>query len=500
MTTSRRSHVIPAVGADAGKSRHRRRGVVDCCTLGGPPYTEWRSSSPLMKMSPVDPRVVEYARSGDLSIAYQVMGDGPVDLVFVTFQISTVFSSEYEPFSTFYERLASFSRLILLDKRGTGASDRPRTPPTLEAQMDDVRAVLDAVGSEQAALFGTGYGGLMCALFAATYPERTSALVLYNPWKRLPGTTEEHKRMIGRIREEHGRRQAIERSVREEYPSLAGDKSFLASMATIERASARHGAAAEFVRRMPAADIGEVLPAIRVPTLVLYRRNLSASPDLVRRQATARNVEEVAREIAAAIPNARAAAVPGQDIAPFVGDEIPAEVDRFLRAPLAEPVPDRVLATVLFTDIVGSTERAASLGDRAWRDVLASHRAQVRRELVRFGGIELDTAGDGFFATFDGPARGIGCAQAIVASAAELRLDVRAGLHTGECEREAGKLTGIAVHTGARIAALAEPGKVLVSRTVKDLVAGAGIEFDDRGDHVLKGVPGEWRLYAVRDD
>jgi class 3 adenylate cyclase len=453
-----------------------------------------------MKLPLVEPPDVEYARSGDLSIAYQVMGDGPVDLVFVPFLISTVFSSGYEPFSTFYERLATFSRLILFDKRGTGASDRPRTPPTLEAQMDDVRAVLDAVGSEQAALFGTGHGGLMCALFAATYPERTSALILYNPWKRLPGTTDEHKQLIRRFREEWGRSEEIERTNQEEYPSLAGDESFLRSMATIVRASASPGAAADFVRALAEADIGEVLPAIRVPTLVLYRGKLSASPNLLRRQATARNVEEVAREIAAEIPNARAVAVPGGDISPFVGDAIPAEVEKFLRAPLAEPVLDRVLTTVLFTDIVSSTERAASVGDRAWRDLLASHRAQVRRELVRFGGVELDTAGDGFFATFDGPARGISCAQAIIASAAELKLDVRAGLHTGECEREAGTLTGIAVHTGARIAALAEPGKVLVSRTVKDLVAGSGIEFDDRGDHALKGVPGEWRLYAVRDD
>jgi class 3 adenylate cyclase len=446
--------------------------------------------------SAVERPVVEYARSGDLSIAYQVVGDGGADLVFVPFLISTIFTWQHELFASFYERLAAFSRLILFDKRGTGASDRPRTPPTLEAQMDDVRAVLDAVGSEQTALFGAGHGGLICALFAATYPERTSALVLYNSWPRLPGTPEEHRRLIRRFREEWGAQKMIEHVVHEQYPSLANDDSFLRSMGTIVPASASPGAAADFIRTVTEADIGDVLRSIRVPTLVLYREDLSVGPDLL----AARSADEQARRVAAAIPKARAVGVAGRDIAPFVGDEIPAEVERFLRAPLEAPVPDRVLATILFTDIVGSTERAVSLGDRDWRDVLASHRADVRRELVRFDGVELDTAGDGFLATFDGPARGIGCAQAIVASAAQHGLAVRAGLHTGECEREGEKLAGIAVHIGARIAALARPGEVLVSRTVKDLVAGSGIRFDDRGEHQLKGVPAPWHVFAVRGD
>jgi class 3 adenylate cyclase len=453
----------------------------------------WRSSSPLMKLLPVEPPPVQYARSGDLSIAYHVMGDGPIDLVFVPFLISTIFSSEYPPFATFYERLASFSRLILFDKRGTGASDRPRTPPTLEAQMDDVRAVLDAVGSKQAALFGAAHGGLMCALYAATYPERTSALVLYNSWPRLPVTPEEYRRLIRDFKDEWGRAERIEKIVEEQYPSLVGDRDFLHAITTLSRASASPGAAAEYMRTVAEADIREVLPTIRVPTLVLYRRDLVTSPDLL----PGRDVEERSRDLAAAIPNARAVGVGGHDIAPFVGDEIPAEVERFLRSPLEEPIPDRVLATILFTDIVGSTERAASIGDRRWRDLVAAHRLQVRSELARFGGVELDTAGDGFFASFDGPARGIACAQAIVTSAAEQGLDVRAGLHTGECERDAGKLAGIAVHIGARIASLAQPAEVLVSRTVKDLVAGSGIEFDDRGEHELKGVPGDWQLFAV---
>ena len=439
------------------------------------------------------PQIVEYARSGELSIAYQVLGDGPIDLVFVPLQISTIFSRPYKPFATFYERLASFSRLILFDKRGTGASDRPRTPPTLEAQMDDVRAVLDAVGSEQAALFGAGHGGLMCALFAATYPERTSALVLYNPWPRLPGTPEEHRDLLRRIRNEWGRIELVESLVEEQYPSLAGDQELVAALTTIARTTSP-GAATEAMRTVVEADISDILPIIRVPTLVLYRKDLAAPATLL----PGRGADEGARAVAAAIPNARVVAVQGRDIAPYVGDEIPAEVEAFLRAPVEGGIPDTVLATVLFTDIVGSTERAASLGDRAWHDLLRSHHVQVRRELARFGGVEIDTAGDGFFASFDGPARAIACAQAIVAGAAQQGLDIRAGLHSGECERSGDKLTGLAVHIGARVAALALPGEVLVSRTVKDLVAGSRIGFDDRGEQALKGVPGAWRLYAVR--
>jgi class 3 adenylate cyclase len=437
---------------------------------------------------------VQYARSGELSIAYQVVGEGPVDLVFVPLLISPTFSWIHPLFASFFGRLASFSRLILFDKRGTGASDRPRTPPTLEAQMDDVRVVLDAVGSEQAALFGTGHGAQMCALFAATYPERTSALVLYNGWARLPGTEDEHRAMVRQIRDTWGRKD--DDATAGGYPSLADDEAFRRAVKMIGRASASPGSAAEFFRIAAEADITAVLPTIRAPTLLLYRRDLKAGPELL----PARDPEARTRELAAAIPNARVVAIPGLDIAPFVGDEIPTEVERFLREPVSEPVPDRVLATVLFTDIVGSTERVASLGDRAWRDLLAAHRAQVRRELARFSGVELDTAGDGFFASFDGPARGISCAQAIVSSAAEQGLGLRAGLHTGECEREGGELSGIAVHIGARISALAQAGEVLVSRTVKDLVAGSGIEFYDRGDYELKGIPGEWRLYGVRQE
>jgi class 3 adenylate cyclase len=445
-----------------------------------------------------EPPVVEYARSGELSIAYRVLGRGPLDLVVVPFAISSIFASDFEPFSRFFARLASFSRLVLFDKRGIGASDRPRTPPTLEAQMDDVRAVLDAVGSEQAALFGSGHGSQMCALFAATYPERTRALVLYNPWPSFPGTPDDHRRLIGRIRDESGRLEEIERSIRESYPALVGDQSFLRALALIMRASTSPGAYAQFMRTVVDADIGDVLPTIRVPTLVLYRKELARSPEYaVAPDVPAHSGEERARDFAAAIPNAQVIPVAGRAASPFVGDEIPDEIERFLTSPLADRGPERVLATLLFTDIVGSTEQAARLGDRAWTSLLTAHRAEVRRALARFAGVELDTAGDGFFASFDGPARAITCAQAIVASAAEQGLKIRAGLHTGECEREAGKLAGVAVHIGARISALAQPGEVLVSRTVKDLVAGSGISFTDRGEHNLKGVPGEWQLYAA---
>jgi len=362
--------------------------------------------------------------------------------------------------------------------------------------MDDVRAVLDAVGSERAALFGAGHGALMCALFAATYPERTSQLVTWNVFPRLPGSTEEHRELIKRVREEWGQPDSFDKVIREQYPSLTDDHSFRRVLPTIIHASASPGAAAEFNRTLTEADISEVLPAIRVPTLLLYPKIVGATPYLV----LLRDLEEQTEQVALAIPDARVVGVPGPDPNPFVAEEVTTEVRRFLTEREAEPVPDRVLATVLFTDIVGSTERASALGDQAWRRLIADHRLTVRRHLARFGGNEIDTAGDGFFATFDGPARGIACAAAIASASAEQGLEVRLGLHTGECERDGTKVAGIAVHIGARVASLARPGEVLVSRTVKDLVAGSGIEFEDRGEHELKGVPGEWRLYAVRDE
>ncbi len=423
---------------------------------------------------------VRYARSGDVAIAYQVVGDGPVDLVFVPFFGSIRWAWEQPLFARFLEQLASFSRLIVVDKRGTGLSDRPRVL-TLETQMDDIRAVIDAVGSERAALCGAIQGSQLCALFAATYPERTRALVLYNP-HASPADMPPAPRSADEARKRWGTRELTEELARAAYPSLAGDPAFLRWHVDYLRFAASPGAAAEFFRMLYDTDISDVLRTIRVPTLVIYRAR--------RRDAAVR--------VAELIPGARAVQIPGDDLGVWVGDDVPAEVERFLSGREEAPIPDSILTTVLFSDIVGSTERAAELGDRAWRDVLARHHAAVRRELARFRGQELDTAGDGFFATFDGPARAVRCAQAIMAGVGELGLGVRVGLHTGECELHDGKLAGIAVSIGARVAAEAEPGEVLVSSTVKDLVAGSGIDFENRGRRALKGVPGEWTLFAVR--
>jgi class 3 adenylate cyclase len=434
---------------------------------------------------------VKYARSGDLSIAYQVIGEGRGDLVFVPFLLSPVFSWLVPEMAVFFGRLASFSRLIVFDKRGTGASDRPRVLPTLEVQMDDVRAVLDDVGSEEVALFGSGAGGQLAALFAASYPERTTALVLYNTWTRLPGTPEEHRRMVRTTRDSWGRREVMEESWREQWPSAAEDPGFIELMTVASLATASPGSAAEFRRAVAEADIKDILSAIRVPTLVLYRKlQLEPFPGV-------RGLEAEARRLAAAIPDAHTVAVEGPDHHPAAGSEVTDEIERFLLAPRAQPVPDRVLATVLFTDLVGSTERAVELGDKSWRDLLSRQREAVRSQLRRFRGEEMDTAGDRVFAAFDGPARAIGCAQAIIADSAELGLQVRAGIHTGECERDEGKLAGIAVHMGARIVAQANSKEILVSSTVKDLVAGSNIDFADRGEQALKGIPAKWRLFAV---
>jgi class 3 adenylate cyclase len=423
---------------------------------------------------------VRYARSGDVAIAYQVLGEGPVDLVFVPFFGNLRWAWEQPLFVRFHERLASFSRLILFDKRGTGLSDRPRTL-TLETQMDDIRAVLDAVDSERAVLLGALQGSQLCALFAATYPERTRALVLYHPHASPSDLSSPARRTADEARERWGTRDLSDEITRAIVPSLADDVAMRDWFADHHRFAASPGAAAEFFRMLGDTDISDVLPTIRVPTLVIYRARWRDS----------------ARGVAALIPGASAVQLAGEDNPAWADDEVPAELERFLSGRAEPPVPDSVLTTVLFTDIVGSTERAATLGDLAWRDLLARHHASVRRELARFRGQELDTAGDGFFATFDGPARAIRCAQAIVANVGELGLDLRAGLHTGECELHDGKLAGIAVSVGARVAAEASPGAVLVSSTVKDLVAGSGIDFEHVGARALKGIPGEWELYVV---
>jgi class 3 adenylate cyclase len=424
---------------------------------------------------------IRYARSGDVSIAYQIVGGAPVDLIFVPFFGNVRWAWEQPRLARFFRQLASFSRLILFDKRGTGLSDRPRTL-TLEAQMDDIRAVLDTVGSERAALLGAIQGSQLCALFAATYPERTQALVLYHPHASpsdLPPAAQESP---DQARERWGTRERATERTRAIVPSLADDDEVMRWFDDYFRFAASPGAAAEFFRMLRDTDITDVLPTIRVPTLVVHR---------ARWRRAARRVYDL-------IPDARIVELPGEDSPIWVDEEVAPEVQRFLAGEEGPQVPDSVLTTILFTDIVGSTEHAAALGDLAWRDLLARHHAAVRRELARFRGHELDTAGDGFFATFDGPARAIRCAEAIVAGVGTLGLELRAGVHTGECELHDGKPAGIAVAVGARVAGEAGPSQVVVSGTVRDLVAGSGIEFEEVGARTLKGVPGEWRLYLVR--
>jgi len=440
-----------------------------------------------------------YARSGDVSIAFQVVGDGQHDIVFVPGFVSNVELAWQEPrWAGFYQRLAAFGRLILLDKRGTGLSDRVGGIPPLETRMDDVRAVMDAAGSERAALFGISEGGPMVLLFAATHPGRTTAAVVYGTvspsraWALEAGlvrSREERLREIDEDMRTWGTRTQAEADVRAMAPSLANDEEFKQWWGTLCRVSASPGAIKALDLMNMEIDIRAVLPAVRTPTLVIHRTG-----DVI--------PIEGARDIARRVPGARYVELPGEDHAFFVDSEPILKATRdFLteiwedRA-LAAAEANRILATVLFTDIVGSTEKAIELGDRAWSELLTDHHTLVRRQFARFRGTEIDTAGDGFFATFDGPARAIRCASAIIEAVPALGIDVRAGVHTGECELGDEKVGGVAVHIGARVAAQAEAGEVLVSGTVKDLVAGSGITFEPRGIHKLKGL-GDWSLYAV---
>jgi len=435
-----------------------------------------------------------YARSGDLSIAYQVVGEGPFDLVYVPGWVSNIDLMWDEPgYAAFLERLASFSRLIIFDKRGTGLSDPVPLDqlPTLEQRMDDVRAVMDAAGSARAALLGHSEGGNMCVLFSATYPERTSALVLVGCYaKRIRSddypwapAAEDREREI----EETEARWGSPDMLRALAPSKANDEAFERWVGRYLRQSASPKAAAALLRMNTQIDVREILPTIQVPTILIYR---SDDVDV--------DVDE-GRYMAERIPGARFVELPGGDHTMWTGDAaaILDEIEEFLTGVKRGPEPDRVLATVLFTDVVGSTELATRLGDRAWRDLLARHHAAVRRELDRWRGREVDTAGDGFLATFDGPARAIRCAVAAVESVRGIGMEIRAGVHTGEVELVAGGVRGITVHIGARVAALAGPGEVLVSQTVKDLSAGSGLTFEDAGEHELKGVPNHWRIYRV---
>ncbi len=436
-----------------------------------------------------------YARSGDVNIAYQVVGDGPRDLVLVPGWVSNLDVFWEEPsMERFLQRLASFSRLILFDKRGTGLSDRVSDMPHLETRMDDVRAVMDAVRSTRAALLGYSEGGPMCALFAATYPERTTALIMIGSFARrlwapdypCGATREEWDRFVDQSVREWGGPVGLEPRA----PSVAGDARFKEWWARLLRSGASPGANRALLTMNCEIDVRPVLPAIRVPTLIVHNVGERAIP------------VEMGRYMAERIHGVKYVELPGQDHLPWVGnaDQILDEVEEFLTGVRRGAEPDRVLATVMFTDIVDATRKATELGDRRWRDLLDAHHATVREQLAKFRGREIDTAGDGFLAAFDGPARAVRTAAAIADGVKTLGLDIRAGLHTGECEVMGPKLGGIAVHIGARIAALAKASEVLVSSTVKDLVAGSGLRFEDRGTHALKGVPGEWHLFAVGKD
>jgi len=435
-----------------------------------------------------------YARSGDVNVAYQVLGEGPLDLVYVPGWVSNIELMWEDPeLARFLRRLASFSRLILFDKRGTGLSDRVPDDqlPTLEQRMDDVRAVMDAVRSERAALFGHSEGGNMCVLFAATHPERTAALMTLGiyatrlrsddyPWAPAP---EQREQDVQEVERRWG-------EVDLEYyaPSRVGDARFARDLATYFRRSASPGAASALMRMNSQIDVRDVLPTIQVPALVMHT---GGDRDV--------DIDE-GRFIAARIRGAKFVELPGADHVFWASnvDGVADEIEEFVTGVRPVREPDRVLATVVFTDIVGSTEKAAELGDRRWRELLASHDTAARREIDRHRGRYVNTTGDGVFATFDGPARGVLSAVAIRDAVRSLGVEIRAGVHTGECELIGDDdIGGIAVHTGARVAALAAPGEVLVTSTVKDLTAGSGIDFRDRGAHTLKGVPGEWRIYAV---
>jgi pimeloyl-ACP methyl ester carboxylesterase len=436
-----------------------------------------------------------YALSGDVNIAYQVVGDGPIDLVFVMGWVSNLDEFWTEPsFAYFLERMARFSRLILFDKRGTGLSDRvdEKNLPTLEQRMDDVRAVMDACGSKRAALLGVSEGGPMCALFAATYPERTAALITFGsyvksraspdyPWGR---TDEEYAAFFDDIRRNWGEHPV---GLGARVPSKLRDEAFRQWWTNYLVRSATPKAVLALGAMNSQIDVRAALPVIGAPALIMHRTGDRALR------------VEGSRYMAQHVRGARLVEYPGDDHLPWTSDVEPvlSDIEEFLTGSRHVEEPDRVLATVMFADIAGSTERAAAIGDRAWRGELEQFYNLVRSQLGRHRGREVDTAGDGYFATFDGPARGVRCAQAIAREMHGLGLDVRAGLHTGEVEVLGEKVSGIAVHIGARIASQAAPGEVFVSNTVRDLVAGSGLRFEDRGMHALKGVPGDWRLYLA---
>lgn len=437
---------------------------------------------------------VRFARSGEVNVAYRVVGDGPIDLVYAQGAYTHLdVYWELPAFRHYCERLAEFSRLILFDKRGYGMSDRVPSATTLEERMDDIRAIMDAVGSERAAIIGESEGGPLALLFAAAHPERTAALVLQgaevrerrdDDWPWGEATQAEHEANMAGLAARWGSGTGIWQIA----PSVRGAEWARAWRAKVQLNAATPSAAEAFMRMAFEIDVRDVVPTVKVPTLVIH-----ATDDGVC------HVEN-GRFLARHIRGARLVELPTADHVPWFDPEpTVAEIREFLTGTRETARPDRVLVTVLFTDLVMSTEVATSLGDRRWRDLLEQHHATVRRELARFDGREIDTVGDGFFATFDGPARAIRCAQAIVGAVADLGLAIRAGLHTGEVEVLADKVAGIAVNIGARVAGHAAAGEIVVSSTVRDLVAGSGLAFTDRGRTTLKGVDGDWQLYTVMD-
>lgn len=427
-----------------------------------------------------------YAKSGDVHIAYQVFGDGPLDLVVAPGFVSHIDNYWDEPsFARWLSRLGRFSRVVIFDKRGTGLSDRVSELPGMDQRMDDVRAVMDAAGVERAAVMGISEGGSLASLFAAHHPARCQSLVLYGSFAQFTSwfpTDEALEGLFQYIDSDWGSGASLPLFA----PSKADDAAFQRWWGKFERLGADPGAALALMRMNSQIDITDVLPTIHVPTLVVHRTD-DVTIDV-----------GGGRTLAERIPNARLFEVPGTDHMPFVGDnveEILQEIEEFLTGEKSAPIIDRVLATVVFTDIVDSTARADTMGDRAWRDLLGQHDIAVRQNLERFRGNEVKSLGDGFLATFDGPARAIHCARSISASLQQLGLPARIGVHTGEVELKEADVRGIAVHIAARISALGNANDVVVSRTVKDLVAGSGISFEDFGTHTLKGVPDDWQLF-----
>ena len=439
---------------------------------------------------------IRYARSGELFIAYTSEGTGPPNLVVTPGDFFHLeIAREWPPLARFMDRLASFSRLIVLDRRGTGLSDGMAPATTQDDAMDDIRAVMDDAGVEQAVLMGATEGGPTCILFAATFPQRVSALVLFGTFPRRlqaadypAGYPKEQHEWILRVLEQRWGRNPV--GVKTTVPSRADDPAFLSWAERLQRYSTSPGSAIAWYRLSGEIDVRSVLPTIRVPTLVMHRTEDMIVP------------VGHGRYLAAQIPGAKYVELPGGDHFWFEGDSETtlAEIAEFITGVRPAPVPDRVLLTVLFTDIVDSTRRAAEVGDRRWRDLLEQHHRVVRAALERFRGREIDTAGDGFLAVFDGPARAIRCALAVKTAVHDLGVKVRIGVHTGECEVIGESVAGMAVHIGARVSALAGPGEVFVSSTVKDLVVGSGFAFKDRGQHQLKGVPGEWQVFAVVEE